>query len=179
MENVLLKLNTIALKLIYKLTFKPIRVDAVNLYPFCQLSVRGNGSITIGDGSKIHRGAMIVSTHGSRITMGANTTLQPYSVIHGIDDITIGDETRIASHCMIVSGDHEYGAVDVPIRKQGMRLLPVRIGRDVWIGSGVRILGGAVIGDGCVVGAGSVVKGTLEPYGVYVGVPARKIKSRQ
>ena len=34
------------------------------------------------------------------------------------------------------------------------------------------------IGDGSVIGAGSVVTKDVEPYAVYVGNPARKIKYR-
>ena len=53
-----------------------------------------------------------------------------------------------------------------------------RIGNDVWIGDEVTILGGINIADGTVIGAGAVVTKNTEPYGIYVGVPARKIGSR-
>jgi len=52
------------------------------------------------------------------------------------------------------------------------------IGNDVWIGNNVTILQGVTIGDGAIVGAGSVVTKDIEPYAVYVGNPARKIKYR-
>lgn len=54
----------------------------------------------------------------------------------------------------------------------------VTIGNDVWIGRGARIMSGANIGDGAVVGAGAVVVGTVRPYGVVVGVPAREVRRR-
>ena len=40
------------------------------------------------------------------------------------------------------------------------------------------ILDGAKIGDGAVVGAGAVVKGTLPPYSINVGVPAKTVRYR-
>ena len=49
---------------------------------------------------------------------------------------------------------------------------------DVWIGNGATILSGVVIGQGAIVGAGAVVASAVEPYAIYVGNPARKIKSR-
>jgi len=52
------------------------------------------------------------------------------------------------------------------------------IGNDVWIGDEVTILGGVTIADGSVIGAGAVVTKDTEPYGIYVGVPAKKIGSR-
>ena len=53
-----------------------------------------------------------------------------------------------------------------------------RIGNDVWIGDEVTILGGLDIADGTIIGAGAVVIRDTEPYGIYVGVPAKKIGSR-
>ena len=38
------------------------------------------------------------------------------------------------------------------------------------------ILPGVRIGKCSIIGAGSVVIGDVEPYGVYAGVPARKIR---
>lgn len=46
------------------------------------------------------------------------------------------------------------------------------IGRDVWIGQGVRILPVARIGDGVIVGAGAVVGCVIAPYTIVVGNPA-------
>jgi acetyltransferase-like isoleucine patch superfamily enzyme len=42
----------------------------------------------------------------------------------------------------------------------------------------VIVLDGVNIGDGSVIGAGAVVTKSTEPYGVYVGNPARKVKQR-
>lgn len=38
------------------------------------------------------------------------------------------------------------------------------------------VIGPCNIGDGVVIAAGAVVKGTLEPYCVYAGVPGKIIK---
>ena len=58
------------------------------------------------------------------------------------------------------------------------RRIQVVIGNDVWIGNDVSIVEGVTIGDGAAVAAGSVVTKDLEPYGIYGGVPAKKIRSR-
>ncbi|HTO10553.1 MAG TPA: CatB-related O-acetyltransferase [Candidatus Binatia bacterium] len=53
------------------------------------------------------------------------------------------------------------------------------IGNDVWIGARVVVLPGVHVADGCVVGAGSVVTSSLaEPYGIYAGNPARRLRHR-
>ena len=52
------------------------------------------------------------------------------------------------------------------------------VGNDVWIGAEAMILPGARIGDGAVVGARAVVGGTVPPYAVVVGNPARAVRRR-
>lgn len=55
---------------------------------------------------------------------------------------------------------------------------PVTLGNDVWIGNGAILMAGITIGDGAIVGAGSVVTKSVEPYEIYVGVPAKSIGKR-
>lgn len=62
--------------------------------------------------------------------------------------------------------------------KQKANQYACTIGNDVWIGDEVTILGGVSIADGSVIGAGAVVIKDTEPYGIYAGVPAKKIGSR-
>ncbi|CAH2900162.1 MAG: Acetyltransferase (isoleucine patch superfamily)-like [uncultured Paraburkholderia sp.] len=54
------------------------------------------------------------------------------------------------------------------------------IRNDVWIGDEAMILGGSVIESGCVIGARAVVPPNFrsEPYGIYVGSPARLVRFR-
>lgn len=52
------------------------------------------------------------------------------------------------------------------------------IGNDVWIGDDVKIMDGVRIGDGVIIGTASVVTKTCEPFGVYVGSPAKLVRFR-
>jgi len=54
---------------------------------------------------------------------------------------------------------------------------PIKVGKNVFIGSDCIILPGVTIGDNVIVGARSVVSRKLQSNGVYAGVPARFIKS--
>ncbi|WP_454762041.1 hypothetical protein [Caulobacter segnis] len=56
---------------------------------------------------------------------------------------------------------------------------PFRIGSGVVISAGAMVLAGAEIGDGAVIGAGAVVTKPVQPFGIYAGVPAKKLRSRQ
>ncbi len=52
------------------------------------------------------------------------------------------------------------------------------IGHDVWFGAGAKILPGANIGSGSIIGAGAVVAGTIPPYSIVTGNPARITRQR-
>lgn len=51
------------------------------------------------------------------------------------------------------------------------------IGSEVMVGSGAVVLQSIVIDNGCVIGAGAVVTRPTEEIGIYVGVPAKFLKS--
>ena len=111
----------------------------------------------------------------------------------------IGDKLIIGKFCQIAAGvefvmngaNHQMNAAttypfyifggwqqDAPDNSQ----LPIKgdtvIGNDVWIGQNVTILPGVHVGDGVIIGLNSTVASDLEPYGVYVGNPARLIRKR-
>lgn len=54
----------------------------------------------------------------------------------------------------------------------------VRIGSDVWLGTGCTILSGVTIGHGAVVAAQAVVTRDVEPYAIVAGNPARVVRWR-
>ena len=55
----------------------------------------------------------------------------------------------------------------------------VELGRHVVVGSGCVIHPNVLLGDGVAVGSMSLVTKSLDPWGVYVGIPVRRIKDRE
>ncbi len=139
--------------------------------------VPGAGEISLGKKCYIGPGVVLNAYEGF-IRIGDNVSVNYYAVLYGHGGLTIGSDTRIAAHVVIIPSEHAFDDKNVLIRKQQNVSKGITIGKDVWIGTGTKILDGSVIGDGCVIGANSVVKGALEPYGIYVGAPARKIRER-
>lgn len=109
---------------------------------------------------------------GDRSTIGHN------SVLVSRERIQIGNDCMLAAFCYVLDVDHEFADPDVPIPRQGLRVKPVIVGNDVWVGAGSFILRGVTIGDGAVVAANSVVTEDVPPYTVVAGSPARVIKAR-
>ena len=54
--------------------------------------------------------------------------------------------------------------------------MPVHIGKNCWLGAGVRVMPGVTIGDNSVIGAGSVVTKDIPPNVVAVGVPCKVLR---
>lgn len=133
--------------------------------------VRLDFNVRLSDGA-------IIAPYGGSITLAENVYIGPYCVLYGHGGLTIGRDSMVAAHTVIIPSNHEFRDPDRPILRQGETSRGIVIGRDVWIGCGVRILDGVTIGDGCVIGAGAVVTRSLEPYSVALGVPARVVGSR-
>lgn len=135
------------------------------------------GALSIGPGTVVHRGAMLMP-YGGFIRLGRRCRVNPYCVLYGQGGLFIGDHVRIAAHTVIVPSNHGIALDGGLIAEQPLSKRGIHIGDNVWIGAGVKVLDGAWIGEGCVVGAGAVVRGRLEPNGIYAGVPARLIRMR-
>lgn len=89
----------------------------------------------------------------------------------------------------ILNGQHDMESISIAMLSffaDGLKNTPVPqyqdtvIKNDVWIGDEAMFLGGSVVENGCVIGARSLVPPNFksEPYGVYVGSPARLVKFR-
>lgn len=93
--------------------------------------------------------------------------------------VKVGAFTMLANNVSIIGGDHRYNIVGLPMILAGRDvILETIIGSDCWIGANSIIMSGVKISDGCVIAAGSVVTKDTEPYYIYGGVPAKKIKPR-
>lgn len=137
----------------------------------------GRGTIYVSSGARISDGA-ILAAYGGSIHLSENVYVGPYSVLYGHGGLTIGRNTLIANHATIIPSNHIFSDPENPISSQGETKLGIKIGDDVWIGSGVKILDGVCIGNGCVVAAGSIVNKSIEPYSVVAGSPAKLIRMR-
>ena len=93
-------------------------------------------------------------------------------------EVKIGSDVLVGPQLLIYTSNHGIKR-DAPIRLQALRIAPVEMGDDVWIGARCIIIPGVVIGNGVVVAAGSVVTKNVPDYAVVGGVPAKIIKFRE
>lgn len=119
------------------------------------------------------------------INIGNNVTIGPNSLLWTTGaKIFIKDKVIIGPKLSIITGNHKINMIgkymaDITVdEKDECDDQDVVIKKDVWIGANVTILKGVTIEEGCVVGGGTVVTKSTEPYGVYAGVPGKKIAER-
>jgi acetyltransferase-like isoleucine patch superfamily enzyme len=108
-------------------------------------------------------------------SIGAGVYIGPQS---NIGKSRIGNNCLLGSavHIMSGKGQHNFDALDTPIREQGGHFETITIGEDCWIGNGALIM--ANVGKKCIIGAGSVVTQDIPDYSIAAGNPAKVIKSR-
>lgn len=132
----------------------------VRIDDFCVLSA-GTGGIAIG--SFVH-----VAVYASMIGNG-RIKLDDYSCLSG--------RVAVYSSSDDFSGEHLTNPM-VPEAYRGVVSADVVVGRHALVGAGSIVLPGVTVGAGAAVGAMSLVRTDCEPFGLYAGVPARRIKSR-
>jgi len=86
---------------------------------------------------------------------------------------------RFGSHAILSQGAYICGATH-DFDDPGFPLLAYSmvIGPYAWICARASVAPGVNVGEGAVLGLGSVATRDLEPWGVYAGVPAAKVKER-
>lgn len=141
----------------------------------------GNPLIEIGDRVRLN----------SQTTIAAHKNAQTPRLVIGSDSglgygcrVTIGEGVFIGERVHIASGVHISGfdghPTDPAARRAGLPdevAPPIRIGDDVWIGSGAMIRKGVTIGDEAIVAARAVVTRDVPAGALVGGIPAKVLRS--
>lgn len=122
--------------------------------------------------SRIYPGAFLAS--GRNVTIGRGAFLNYNAFIDSSAPVEIGDDVSFGMNVSVVTSSHEIGPAG---KRAGTGTSePVTIGAGTWLGSNVAVQPGVTIGAGCVIGAGSLVTKDCEPNGLYLGIPARRVR---
>ncbi len=109
---------------------------------------------------------------GDRVFIGARCEFHIKTTLH------IGSDSMIAAGCRFTDVHHEISDLNTPMNLQPCYGVPIRVGCNVWIGTGAIVLKGVTIGDGAVIGAGAVVTKSVPADEIWAGVPAKRIGQR-
>jgi acetyltransferase-like isoleucine patch superfamily enzyme len=147
-------------------------------YPNC--FIQGSaGRFIIEDHVDFFPGTYIsLGDERSFIEIGHHSHFAPNCVLYGWGGLKIGPYCNVAAHCVFATVGHDPNVRDKPMALAGARSGPITLVEDVWLGANVTVTANTTIAKGCVIGANAVVTKDTEPNGVYMGVPARRVKNR-
>jgi len=119
-----------------------------------------------------------------QIVIGDFVHIAAFSLLNGngggilIDDyVNISSRVSIYSNSDDYSGDMMTGPL-VPNECINVISQPVKIQKHVIIGANSFVMPGCNIGEGCAFGSYSFINTNTDEWGVYVGIPIRRLKNR-
>lgn len=111
---------------------------------------------------------------GTNLRLGSDTFVNHDCYFDvGRGRIDIGERCHVAPGVMVLTAAHDFesGATS---RQESYATTTIEDG--VWIGARTVVLPGVRVGEGCVIAAGAVVAADCAPFGMYGGVPARRLR---
>ena len=146
-------------------------------------SIHNASNIKLGSNIRIDDFCVLSSGTGG-ISIGNYVHIAIYSSIMGDGQVVMDDFSCLSSRVAVYSSNDDYSGLSltnplVPQQFRGVISKEVYIGKHVVVGSGCVILPGVRLEQGAAIGALSLVTRSCEEFGVYVGVPAKKIKNRK
>lgn len=144
-------------------------------------SIYGVDKISIGNNVRIDDFCIL----SGKITLGNNIHISAYTALYGGDTgIILNDFSGISSRCAVYSESDDYSGNCLtnpmnPIEYRNIISGKVILEKHVLVGSGCTILPDVTIKEGTAVGCMSLINQPLDSWGIYAGIPCRKIKDRK
>ncbi|MGW8461571.1 acyltransferase [Pseudomonas sp. GL-B-19] len=140
-------------------------------------------NIVIGNNVRIDDFCVLSAGIGG-IEIGCYIHIAVYTSLIGAGKITLCDFSNISSKVAIYSSNDDYSGSSMtnPMVSEeftNINFADVTIGRHVIIGCGSIVLPGVTLAEGVAVGALSLVSESCTEFGIYTGVPVRRIKERK
>jgi dTDP-4-amino-4,6-dideoxy-D-glucose acyltransferase len=146
-------------------------------------SLYGCERIAIANNVRIDDFCVLSAGEGG-IQIGSYIHIAVYSSLIGAGNITLSDFCNLSSRVSIYSSNDDYSGATltnpmVPSQYTGVTHADVTLKKHVIIGSGSIVLPDVVLEEGVAVGALSLVTKNCAAFGIYAGVPAKRIKNRK
>ena len=142
--------------------------------------IYGAENISIGNNVRIDDFCIL----SGKIKLENNIHISAYSSLFAGDyGITMEDYTTLSSRCVIyaITDDYSGSYMTNPMVPDNCRNViggPVILEKYVIVGTGSTILPNVTLNEGVAVGSMSLVNKSLNSWGIYVGIPCRRVKDR-
>lgn len=146
-----------------------------------QASIYNPSGISIGNQSRIDDFCVISAGEGG-IQIGRNVHISAMTSIVGQAAVVMEDFSGLSNKVAVFSSTDNFSRgmtnPTIPDEFRRLRHSNVVLEKHVVVGSNSVLLPGSLLRIGSSVGALSVVRGKLEPWGIYLGNPAVKVGDR-
>lgn len=144
-------------------------------------SLYGLENMFIGDNVRIDDFTVIIAT--GKMIIGSFVSIHNFCFFGAKNGILIEDFVTFAPGVKVFTASDDYAGnfmtgVCVPFEMTGGTHSSVEIRNHAILGAGSIVLPGCLVEEGCAVGALSLIKESLQPWGIYAGIPATRRKER-
>jgi carbonic anhydrase/acetyltransferase-like protein (isoleucine patch superfamily) len=153
---------------------------------FAPLRCDGEGTVHVGDRTKLGwhqaprcgRGEVLLQARpkDAVIRIGENCAFSNNVSIIAVQSVEIGPACLIGDLVSIIDSDF-HGIAPDQRRSGPIQTAPVKLERNVWLGSRVIVQKGVTIGANSIVAPNAVVTSFIPPDSIAAGIPAKVIKS--
>jgi galactoside O-acetyltransferase len=164
-----------------QLALMPFRFIGKNVLISDKAAIYNADQIEIGDNSRIDDFCVM----SGKVKIGRNVHIAVFcNIAGGSEGIIFEDFSGLAYGCHVFSQSDDYSGrtltnPTVPAIYKNETKKKVHIGRHCIVGTNSLIFPGVTLGEGCSIGAMSMVTRSTEPWTIYSGAPARKLKGRK
>lgn len=143
-------------------------------------SIYGAGNISIGNNVRIDDFCIL----SGKIIIGNYVHIAAYSALFAGDEgIIFEDFTGISSRSVIYAASDDYSGEfltnpTLPDEYRNVISKRVVLEKHALIGTNCTVLPGVTIKEGTSIGACSLITKNCDEWGIYVGIPAKRIKER-
>ena len=153
--------------------------DDVVIHPLCKMLKASNAELD----DACHLLDYVFIDAGSSLKIGKYSIITWFVLIEGGAKTIIGDRVFVGPGTKILTSTYElngvYAAEFLPEEFHATKYGDIVIEDDAYIGANCTIMPGVTIQEGAVAGANCLVNKDLEPWGIYVGTPCKKIGERK
>ncbi len=107
------------------------------------------------------------------LEMDDGATLGDYAIVYNLGRVRIGKRTTVSQYGHLCAGSHDITKFERPLLRP-----EIRVGDDCWIAADAFVGPGVTVAEGTILGARASLFGDTEPWSIYAGNPARRLRER-
>ena len=117
------------------------------------------------------------------ITLNNNIHISAYCALYGLKGIVLEDYSGLSAHCIVYSAVDDFSGeflIGPMVDKLRTNVTggKVVIKKYSQVGASCVIMPNITVGEGVAVGVMSFINQSLQPWGIYAGCPAKRMKDR-